>query len=311
MKKTTNTKATPTKPTTKSTTAKPTVTKHVATKPVTSKVASKKSPTKSTTDSKKVPEKKLAEKVDNSAFISKENPKIVAPTKTDMITNNTFTCKQTLKAHNDWILNIVVLKNGRFITCSEDKTMKLWDLTESPNKAIQIYKGHEEGVIGCIEFTNTKIVSCSRDKTLRIWNIESAKELACIQSHQPYYCMQQISDAQIAVAGGDSDIRVYDLSNEDETTESYILEGHGLVIRDLEYINENTLASCSEDKTIKIWNFDEKKLLGTLTGHTEGVKCIKLLQDGRLASGAYDNNIKIWNIKTQKCEMTLEGHTIS
>lgn len=313
MKKTTHTKATSS--TTGAKAPQPQKTTGVKNSPNKTKASSSitsssnKKTTKPAETNHKAEAEKLAEKVDKSCFVSKENPQTVDPDKGEIITNNTFTCKQTLKAHNDWVLHILPLKNNRFITCSEDKTLRLWDLTESPNKPIQIYKGHEEGVITCIQFTNSKLISCSRDKTLRIWNIESGKELACIKSIQPYYCIEQISDAQIAVAGGDSDIRVYDLSNEDETDESYKLEGHQLVIRDLAYIDESTMASCSEDKTIKVWNFMKRELLFTLEGHTEGVKCILLLQDKRLASGAYDNTIKIWDLKTLRCDITLEGHT--
>jgi WD40 repeat protein len=246
---------------------------------------------------------------DKSAFVSHENPKIIEAKQLPNVEYNNFKCKKTQKAHGDWILHILSLKNSRIITCSEDKTMKLWDFSESSNKPLVQYKGHTEGVLDLIQFTKSKIVSCSRDKTLRIWNIETGKELVCIKNNQPYYCIKQVSDAQIACAGGDADIRIYDLSKEDETVEVFKLSGHELVIRDLEMIDENTIASCSEDKTIKVWDLNNKKLLYTLEGHGEGVKCIKLLKDGRLASGAYDNLIKLWDLKEKKCVATLKGHT--
>ena len=153
MKKTTNTKTTSSTTGAKTTQAKKTTgVKNSPNKPkVTSSItsSSNKKTTKPAETNHKAEVAKLAEKVDKSCFVSKENPQIVDPDKGGIITNNTFTCKQTLKAHNDWILHVLALKNNRFITCSEDKTLRLWDLSESPNKPIQIYKGHEEGVITC------------------------------------------------------------------------------------------------------------------------------------------------------------------
>ena len=295
--------------------AKPTATKPTSTKPI-DKTQTKQKETKA-------PEKPKTQAQqpqtfnpssgnfieDKSAFVSHENPKIVEAKQLPNVEHNNFKCTKTQKAHGDWILHILSLKGSRVITCSEDNTMKLWDFCESSNKPLVQYKGHTEGVLNLIQFTKSKIVSCSRDKTLRIWNIETGKELVCIKNNQPYYCIKQISDAQIACAGGDADIRIYDLSKEDETIEVFKLSGHELVIRDLEMIDEHTIASCSEDKTIKVWDLNEKKLLYTLEGHGEGVKCIKLLKDGRLASGAYDNLVKLWDLNEKKCVATLKGHT--
>jgi eukaryotic-like serine/threonine-protein kinase len=70
-----------------------------------------------------------------------------------------------------------------------------------------------------------------------------------------------------------------------------------------------TLASGSEDKTIKLWNPKTGQLKKTLFGHTDAVKSIALSLDGHLlASGGTDRTIKLWNLKTEKLIRTLEGH---
>jgi eukaryotic-like serine/threonine-protein kinase len=73
--------------------------------------------------------------------------------------------------------------------------------------------------------------------------------------------------------------------------------------------DEQTLASGSEDKTIKLWNPKTGQLKKTLFGHTDAVKSIALSLDGNLlASGGKDRTIKLWNLKTEKLIRTLEGH---
>ena len=244
---------------------------------------------------------------DKRCFVSQEDPQIAKVIPRDITVKTSYKCSRTINAHKDWVTKIILLKNGSFLSCSEDSTLKLWDLTQK--KPLKFFKWHTEGVVNAIQFSNGKIISSSRDKTLRIWNISSGKELDYITSRQPYYCILKINDTLIAVAGGDRDIRIYDLSNDEETIEVGIIEGHEFVIRDLELIDQNTIASCSEDKSICVWNYEKKELLYKLLGHTEGVKTIKLLSNGKLASGGFDNLIKIWNLQTKNCEMTLEGHT--
>ena len=246
---------------------------------------------------------------DKRCFISQEDPKINQEGQIAIQRKMSYECKRTIKAHKDWVTKIVLLKNGSILSCSEDNTMKLWSIEDKERKPIQIFKGHTEGVVCAIQYSSGKIVSSSRDKTLRIWNIVSGKEVNCITSRQPYYCIAQLNDSLIAVAGGDRDIRIYDLSNDEETVEVGIMEGHELVIRDLAVLDKVTIASCSEDKTIKVWNYETKEMLFTLIGHTEGVKTIKLLSNGKLVSGGFDNLIKVWDLKKKECEFTLEGHT--
>ncbi len=54
--------------------------------------------------------------------------------------------------------------------------------------------------------------------------------------------------------------------------------------------------SCSNDETIKIWNYETYELLGTLIGHTPWVMSLAHIQNTKLIlSGGGDTTIKIWN----------------
>jgi polyadenylation factor subunit 2 len=68
-------------------------------------------------------------------------------------------------------------------------------------------------------------------------------------------------------------------------------------------------ATCSDDVTIKIWDFmrcqDEK----TLSGHGWDVKCISWHPSkALLVSGSKDNLIKLWDPRSGKNTYTIHGH---
>ncbi len=69
------------------------------------------------------------------------------------------------------------------------------------------------------------------------------------------------------------------------------------------------IASCSEDKTIKIWDATTGAELMTLSGHGDSIWSMSYSPDGkRIVSGGGDKTIKIWDTATGAEVMTLRGH---
>jgi WD40 repeat protein/tetratricopeptide (TPR) repeat protein len=68
-----------------------------------------------------------------------------------------------------------------------------------------------------------------------------------------------------------------------------------------------TLASGSKDKTIRLWDVNNGKLLRTLTGHQLSVQSIAFSPDGyTLASGSKDKTIRLWDVSTGKIRRILQ-----
>ncbi|MHC5722092.1 MAG: WD40 repeat domain-containing protein, partial [Nostoc sp.] len=80
----------------------------------------------------------------------------------------------------------------------------------------------------------------------------------------------------------------------------YSLRGH------LDFINVvvispdgQTLASASNDKTIKVWNRNTGELLLTLKKQKSIVLSIAITPDSQtLVSGSFDGSIKLWDLST-------------
>ncbi|MEU0929062.1 nSTAND1 domain-containing NTPase [Streptomyces malaysiensis] len=67
-----------------------------------------------------------------------------------------------------------------------------------------------------------------------------------------------------------------------------------------------TLATGSNDKTVRLWNADTGKPRRTLTGHTATVYSVAFSPDGKtLATGDFDGTVRLWNAGTGKPRRTL------
>jgi WD40 repeat protein/uncharacterized caspase-like protein len=72
----------------------------------------------------------------------------------------------------------------------------------------------------------------------------------------------------------------------------------------------HTLASGSDDQTIKLWEVATGRELRTLSGHLKSVTSLAFSTDGHtLASGSLDQRIKLWEVGTGRELRTLSGHS--
>ena len=66
------------------------------------------------------------------------------------------------------------------------------------------------------------------------------------------------------------------------------------------------LASCSDDRTIKLWDANTGENIRTLSGHDKAVWTVVISPNCHiLASGSEDQTIKLWHLQTGECIKTL------
>jgi WD40 repeat protein len=69
------------------------------------------------------------------------------------------------------------------------------------------------------------------------------------------------------------------------------------------------LASCSEDKTVRIWDITTGNVLFVLKGHTDQVNNAAFSPDGKLlASVSNDKTVRLWDSEVGKEIEILKGH---
>ncbi len=93
----------------------------------------------------------------------------------------------------------------------------------------------------------------------------------------------------------------------------HTLKGHSDLVRAVAISPDGvTLASGSNDNSIKLWNLATGRQICTLNGHSSLVCSVAISPDGKtLASGSADKSIKLWNLANGRQTRTLKGHSDS
>src|SRR5262249_14998140 len=79
-----------------------------------------------------------------------------------------------------------------------------------------------------------------------------------------------------------------------------VLRGHTGPVLGVQYSPDGkTIATASQDKTVKVWDPEKGKLLSTLRGHMAWVNSICFSDDGRrLITAGEDEQVIIWDVTT-------------
>ena len=175
-------------------------------------------------------------------------------------------------------------------------------------KCTKTLEGHSEKIVSLLELHSGRLASGSYDNTIRIWDTNYENEDIVIQGKSRILCLLEFENNKILCGTSDNLVNLYEINSMNyELIHRFI--GHTLWVNCLTKINNNYFASASNDTTIKIWDYYNKKCIKTLEGHDDCILSIILLKEKNyLCSGAADLTIRIWDWEKNKCLHILKGH---
>jgi len=174
--------------------------------------------------------------------------------------------------------------------------------------------GHTESVNAIAFKDNETLISGGSDDTLRAWNVTTGRQRwskdvgnlvydVALPSHDPHFIAY----------GGYSNHNIRMRYSEDGDWRGEVV-GHTAQVSSLAFKpNSYLLASGSTDKTIRIWDVEDRDNLRhvrTLRGHTHYIYSVAWSPDGRtLASASHDGTVRLWNPNNGINFAVLRGHT--
>ncbi|CAK67180.1 unnamed protein product (macronuclear) [Paramecium tetraurelia] len=238
-----------------------------------------------------------------------------------------YKLSQTIAAHNG-IVRSTSIQGDQLLTCSGDKTAKLYELKDNQYQQVtlisffekfiyascarvnggyavgqdkQIYlldnegnllgilDGHEQQVCSLKSISKDLLISGSWDATAIIWDISQMKQLYRLSGHK--YGVAVYGDENLNVLTGSQDGVLHSWSKE---TKIKSVEAHEDIIREILPSPFGGYLTCSNDETIKLWSKD-LELIQTFLGHKSFVFTMKYHMD-QVISGGEDRLVIIWNL---------------
>jgi WD40 repeat protein len=165
-----------------------------------------------------------------------------------------------------------------------------------------------------------ELITVSLDKTIRTWDLATGAERRVL--HPPIgsgldgelHAAALSHDGRTLAVGGigvaTNKSRPIYLISMDTGRMGPVLKGHTNNIKDLAFSPDGArLASCSFDKTARIWDLSVNRCEQVLSGHEAGVMSVAFSADGRrLATASFDKICRIWSVGDGRCEAVMQGH---
>eukprot|EP01135_Chromosphaera_perkinsii_P002285 Nk52_evm71s221 gene=Nk52_evmTU71s221 len=191
-----------------------------------------------------------------------------------------FDCVSVLNEHQQDVKCVVWHPQEDILaSCSYDDTIRLWKEYDDDFAPFDILKGHQSTVWAAdFNHDGSRLASCSEDRTVKIWQaylpgnpegFENGEDpcYKCVftlsgHSSRPFYSLSwsKLNDC-VAVGTGENSIVVFG-SEKEGNEESFGLvckvdKAHNLDINCVQWSpsESNVLVSCSDDESIKFWDF--------------------------------------------------------
>jgi WD40 repeat protein len=211
----------------------------------------------------------------------------------------------SLKGHTKNILCLALLSENLLASGSEDKTIKIWDI--SNQKLIKTISKNYKRIDSLLEYERNILIAGTYN-IIRVINIDTKEELLTLIGHEKTVCsIIKINENKLASSSYDNLIKIWNMDNK---ACEFTLYGHDSPVFCILLLKDGRLVSGSgsRDKSINIWNLSKKKCEFTLVGHKREVRDIKQLSNNFIITASTDKTIKLWNLFHKSCIQTLNSH---
>ncbi|CXI74944.1 U3 small nucleolar RNA-associated protein 13, putative [Plasmodium berghei] len=198
--------------------------------------------------------------------------------------------QKLLIGHEDVVSCIKISeRNLLLFSGSNDKNIFVWNLKN--NNCLYILKDNLYTInaidVNLKKFPKILLVSVCEDSSLKLWNFSF--NLDNLKDNKKKRKIDQIYDNEVIKS-------------------NFTIYPHKAMINDITISqNSKMIATCSKDKTIKLFEANTLKLISSLEGHTKSVQNICFSKTSNLLYSSTYESIRIWDINTYQCLKNIQS----
>jgi WD40 repeat protein len=209
-----------------------------------------------------------------------------------------------LRGHTGCVNSAIYWTENRIISCSDDKTVKIWSL--STGECLSTLSGHLDWIYCLLLLSDKSLASGCEDGSIKIWDLETKKCVNTIEVRQnSVLSLCSLGECNFASGHQEGDIKIWSLiTNECLRT----LDRYSYDVRCIKTF-KNFLFCCAADPRIFRWDLNNKSsnnFESIFKGHTDEINWLETTSNGLLISCSDDTTVKIWDINDCFCIQTFK-----
>jgi hypothetical protein len=213
------------------------------------------------------------------------------------------------RGHKDSLYTAVLSPDGSVLaTGGYDSSIKLWNVADGTE--LLSLDGHNGAVFELAFRPDGKVLaSASGDRTVKLWNVATGERLDTLkESQKELYTLAFSPDGtRLAAAGVDNRIRVWQITPEAKEGTNPLLASKFAhetpVLRIVWSAVGKTLASCGEDRLVKLWNTEAMTIRKTLDKQPDWASGLAIGGQGNiLAVGRIDGSLGTYPLAGETAE---------
>jgi len=208
-------------------------------------------------------------------------------------------------AHADKVTSLAIADNDsrapwRIVSGGAEGRVRIWNVTSSHQALVSSLKEHR-GPVNCLKVNKdgSQCISASSDGSCIVWDLKRyVRIIAFFEPNVFYSVLYHPDESQMLTCGSNHKITYWD--SVDGQAIRVIEGGDGMMTTlDVDPAGEYFLSG-SEDRTLKVWHYDDGLPVAIGKGHSGTIKAVKMSPDQRsIVSVGSTGEIIFWEMPSR------------